>query len=43
MLDRFGLVLDYYHSTVFSFVLDRFLPCVRTPGRHLALLANPED
>ncbi len=43
MLDRFGLVLDYYHGTVFSFVLDRFLPCVRTPGRHLALLANPEE
>ncbi len=43
MLDRFGLVLDYHHGTCFSFVLDRFLPCVRTPGRHLALLANPEE
>ena len=43
MLDRFGLVLDYKYSTVFSHALKRFLPAKRTVGGHLALLLSPEE
>ena len=41
MLDKWGLVLDYYNSAVYSHVLGRFLDCLRTVGGHLALRCDP--
>ncbi len=41
MLDRWGLVLDYFDNCVYGHILGRFLDCTRTVGGHLALTCAP--
>ena len=41
MLTKYQLVLDYHKACVYSYLLDRYIPCVQLSSGHLSVPMGP--